>query len=73
MSVQLSVVSDDGGGVGSNIYSQYADPRNPDSWHHYNLENASMVRKKKCLTPTTRARLKQVALTALTESSEPKH
>jgi hypothetical protein len=47
MSVQLSVVPDDGRGVGSNIYSQYADPRNPDSWHHYNLENASMVRKKK--------------------------
>ena len=29
--------------VGTNIYSQYADPNNSDSWHHYGLHHASLV------------------------------
>ncbi|EKX43282.1 hypothetical protein GUITHDRAFT_110696 [Guillardia theta CCMP2712] len=29
--------------TGSNIYSQYADPENPESWHHYSLHSASLV------------------------------
>jgi len=28
---------------GTNIYSQYADPTKPDTWHHYHLTHASMV------------------------------
>ena len=38
-------------GCGTNIYSQYADPTNPDTWHHYNLHHASMV--VSCETNTT--------------------
>jgi len=30
-------------GVCSNIYSQYADPNNPDTWHHYQLHHAKLV------------------------------
>ena len=30
-------------GVCSNIYSQYADPNNPDTWHHYELHHAKLV------------------------------
>jgi tRNA uridine 5-carbamoylmethylation protein Kti12 len=29
--------------VATNIYSQYADPNNPDTWHHYELHAAGMV------------------------------
>jgi len=29
--------------IATNVYSQYADPNNPDTWHHYNLHGASMV------------------------------
>lgn len=29
--------------VATNIYSQYADPNNPDTWHHYELHAAAMV------------------------------
>jgi hypothetical protein len=29
--------------VGTSIYSQYADPNNSDSWHHYGLHHASLV------------------------------
>jgi Kef-type K+ transport system membrane component KefB len=29
--------------VATNIYSQYADPNNPDTWHHYDLHAAAMV------------------------------
>ncbi len=30
-------------GCGTNIYSQYADPTKPDTWHHYHLTAASIV------------------------------
>ena len=30
-------------GTCSNIYSQYADPNNPDTWHHYGLHHAKLV------------------------------
>eukprot|EP00802_Teleaulax_amphioxeia_P006971 Tamp_06977.p1 GENE.Tamp_06977~~Tamp_06977.p1 ORF type:complete len:693 (+),score=154.35 Tamp_06977:97-2175(+) len=30
-------------GVCSNVYSQYADPSNPDTWHHYELHHAKLV------------------------------
>lgn len=29
--------------IATNIYSQYADPNNPDTWHHYELHDAAMV------------------------------
>lgn len=29
--------------VATNIHSQYADPNNPDTWHHYELHAAAMV------------------------------
>ena len=29
--------------IATNIYSQYADPNNPDTWHHYELHAAAMV------------------------------
>lgn len=29
--------------VGTNIYSQYANPNNPDTWHHYGFHHASLV------------------------------
>ncbi|KAJ1480651.1 hypothetical protein T484DRAFT_2789515 [Baffinella frigidus] len=32
-----------GGGIGTNVYSVYADPENPESWHHYALHHAKMV------------------------------
>ena len=32
-----------GSGVGTNIYSKYANPNNPDTWHHYGLHHASLV------------------------------
>ena len=30
-------------GVCSNVYSQYADPNNPDTWHHYEFHHAKLV------------------------------
>ena len=30
-------------GVCSNVFSQYADPNNPDTWHHYALHHAKLV------------------------------
>lgn len=29
--------------VASNIFSQYANPSNPDTWHHYGLHDAALV------------------------------
>jgi len=29
--------------IATNIFSQYADPNNPDTWHHYELHAAAMV------------------------------
>ena len=37
--------------MGTNIYPQHADPTNPDTWHHYNLNHVCMVIS--CDTDTT--------------------
>lgn len=40
---KVSGGTDPAHGVCSNIYSQYADPNNPDTWHHYGLHHAKLV------------------------------
>ena len=39
----LTRVRNADGGVCSNIYSQYADPNNPDTWNHFELHHAKLV------------------------------
>ena len=37
------VVFEPEGTPACNIYSQYADPASPETWHHYELHAASLV------------------------------
>lgn len=39
----LTRVRNADGGVCSNVYSQYADPNNPDTWNHFELHHAKLV------------------------------
>jgi len=48
-----SVILEARGQPASNIYSQYADPVNPETWHHYELHAASLVIS--CGQDTTRS------------------